>query len=244
MRQTLKTAINHLFGLAGYEIRRRIVPPSRHAWMQKLGIDTILDIGANVGQFAAEARRAFPDAYIYSFEPLSDCYRQLSRAHAHDPLFTSANIALSDVEGEVEFHRSRSSPSSSLLPMASLHKTAFPTTAAETIVKVRCRRLDGVALELRIGTHLLVKMDVQGAEDRVIRGGRETIRRADVIITETSFFELYSGQPLFREIFDTIVEEGFRYVGTSGILTSPADGLNLSEDSLFLNERIVAEVLR
>src|SRR2546421_11897610 len=38
--------------------------------------NTVLDIGASHGQFAREILRAFPDANIYSFEPIPECYEE------------------------------------------------------------------------------------------------------------------------------------------------------------------------
>ena len=49
-------------------------------FLQKAGYRTILDIGANVGQFALPAWFAFPEAQIFSFEPLPDCFRQLQHS--------------------------------------------------------------------------------------------------------------------------------------------------------------------
>jgi hypothetical protein len=46
-------------------------------WLTALNIATVLDIGAHVGGFSYTARPLFPQAQIYAFEPLPDCYAQL-----------------------------------------------------------------------------------------------------------------------------------------------------------------------
>jgi hypothetical protein len=56
-------------------------------------------------------------------------------------------------------------------------------------------------------------MDVQGFEDRVIAGGLRTLERASVLWVETSFVELYEGQPLFADIHDRLRDLGFEYRG-------------------------------
>jgi len=243
VNEQFKNTIKKAVGSLGFDIRRRTVAPGRNEWMRALNIDTVLDIGANIGQFAAQARIDFPAAHIYSFEPLPDCFRRLVSSRAGDERFTGFDVALTDVGGVVPLRRSSSSASSSLLQMADLHKQSFPATAGETIVEVKAQRLDDVARTLALGQHILLKMDVQGAEDRVIRGGADTIRRADVVLTETSFLELYEQQPLFHDIYLSLTALGFRYVGSAGYLPSPIHGLNLSEDSVFLHERTLGALM-
>ncbi len=239
MNEQIKDSIKRAVGSLGFEIRRRTEAPGRNVWMRALGIDTVLDIGANIGQFAAQARIDFPSAHIYSFEPLPDCFRRLVRSRAGDDRFTGFDVALTDISGTVDLRRSSSSASSSLLRMADLHRESFPATAGETVVTVNAQRLDDVARTLSLGQHILLKMDVQGAEDRVIRGGAGTIARADVVLTETSFLELYEKQPLFHDIYLSLTKLGFRYMGSAGYLPSPIHGVNLSEDSVFVHERLI-----
>ena len=205
-------------------------------WLTRRGIRTILDIGANVGQFAAEIHQVLPNAMIYSFEPLRDCYEQLVANMKGAGNFRAFHFALGDENWEAQMHRSEFSPSSSLLSMAELHKKAFPFTRMETRDTVPVKRLDDVAGDLTLSDHLLVKIDVQGYEDRVIAGGRNTISRADILIVETSFQSLYEGQALFANIFDALREIGFRYHGSLDQIRDPRDGRILQADSIFLRE--------
>src|SRR5258705_4321349 len=91
-------------------------------WLRAIGINTILDIGANTGQFAQRIRRVLPDAMIYSFEPLPDCFEQLKGNLASCVNFRAFNFALGDRTGELMFQRNEYSPSSSFLRMADLHR--------------------------------------------------------------------------------------------------------------------------
>ena len=63
-------------------------------WFQSLHIATVLDIGANTGQFSAMIRIVLPRAYIHAFEPLPDCYDRLKKRMAGDARFTAHNLAL------------------------------------------------------------------------------------------------------------------------------------------------------
>ena len=69
--------------LAGIDIKkyRPAVDPLK--WLEKYDIKTIIDIGAHTGQFAKEIREKLPQARIYSFEPLKDCYQKLVQKHEY-----------------------------------------------------------------------------------------------------------------------------------------------------------------
>ncbi len=157
-------------------------------WLKKLDIRTVFDVGANVGQFAGEIHAILPSAAIYSFEPLRDCYTQLVDTMKDVRSFRAFDFALGDETSQTTIHRSRFSPSSSLLAMGDVHKQAFPFTNEGWVSEsTRIRRLDVVADELNLVDNILIKIDVQGFEDRVIRGGWNTVRRAKLLIVEVSF---------------------------------------------------------
>lgn len=202
-------------------------------WLHALNITTVLDIGANIGRFATTINAVLPKAKIYSFEPLPDCFEQLQLRMANVKNFTGFNIALGEESGDLPFERNAFSPSSSFLKMNDLHKSAFPRTCHEKTVNIKVERLDSFAERIVIAEPLLVKIDVQGYEDRVLRGGEQTIRRAKLIVTETSFERLYTEQPLFDEIYHILSEWGFVYAGALGQLQHPQSGKVIQQDSIF-----------
>src|SRR5207245_5000762 len=121
-------------------------------------------------------------------------------------------------------HQNEFSGSSSMREMSELHKTTFAYAAkpvAEASVQVR--RLDDVCRDLTLEPEVLVKLDVQGYEDRVIAGAPELLPRVKVVITETSFEPLYVGQPLFDELYKRITALGFRYSVNLALGVSAAD---------------------
>jgi len=203
-------------------------------WLVNKGVKTILDIGANTGQAADTFRKIFPEAKIYSFEPLPDCYQELMDNFKDVPLFEAFNIALGDSVGEIVFNRNEYSPSSSLLPLADTHKINFPFAYEEVPQKVEIKRLDDMAAELEICTPMLIKIDVQGFEDKVIDGGLSVISKADVIIIEMSVEVLYEGQILFDGLYTKLKSMGFTYHGNYEQLCSPEDGRVLQMDSIFV----------
>jgi len=200
-----------------------------------MNIRTIIDVGANVGQSAVEFRKIFPDAKIYSFEPLHDCFVQMNANLRNVPNFKSFNLALGEEKKKLNMHRSKYSLSSSLRKMGKLHKEVFPKSAGETLETVDVDTLDNIAQELELEDNILLKIDVQGYEDKVFEGARNILGRIKVIIVETSFCELYEGQPLFSDIYELLHKQGFVYSGIScGDLLSRLDGAHLSQDSIFI----------
>lgn len=204
------------------------------------GLKTILDIGANDGSFARTTRERFPDAQIISFEPLGSAYQTLTKRMVGDSKFQAHNIALGETAGESVIHRSASDPSSSLLPMAALHKKLYPKSAEYTDEIIRVERLDDTLQATTLEKPILVKIDVQGFEGSVIKGGPETLRQADIVLVENSFTTLYEGQPLFADIHTLLKDLGFSYRGRSETHYNPGTGEPIYEDSVFIAERSIS----
>src|SRR5206468_6331662 len=118
--------------------------------------------------------------------------------------------------------------------IAPSHVQAFPFTAGGDRVAIGVTTLDAMFDEHPLCEPLLVKIDVQGVEDRVIAGGQETLRRTAVAIVEMSFETLYEGQPLFDTVYGMMKELGFSYRGNLGQLASPEDGRLLQCDAVFV----------
>jgi len=116
-----------------------------------------------------------------------------------------------------------------------LHKSAFPfaSVCKEELIKVR--RLDDIVAELKLSDNILIKIDVQGFEDKVIRGGENTIKKSKILIVETSVETLYQGQPLFNDIYSLLVGCGFSFKGAEEPLRHPRSRRILQFDSIFTN---------
>ena len=197
----------------------------------------MIKAGANEGQFAELIRDLCPRAQVYSFEPLPDVHNLLQRRFRDDPAVIPVHCGLSDQAGRVLMNRSAFTPSSSLLPMADLHRTEFPHTAEQTTVEIEVQRLDDwmTSSGLQAGPHLLIKLDVQGHEQAVIRGGTDTLRQARLAVVEVSFFELYERQPLFDDIYRQLNALGYVYRGSLEQTFSHQQDRILFADALFEN---------
>jgi FkbM family methyltransferase len=203
-------------------------------WLKEMGIKTILDIGANIGQSTTTFARVFPDANIYAFEPIPDCYQKLEAKFANNKNVFTVNVAVGEYTGELELELSNYSPSSSFLKMHDRHIKAFPHTSGNEMIKLPVNKLDLITKSFILQEPILAKIDVQGFEDKVIAGGQETLKKCGLVILETSFDILYEGQPLFHDIYILMVDMGFQYAGSVGNLLDPKTKRCLQSDSLFV----------
>ena len=60
---------------------------------------------------------------------------------------------------------------------------------------------------------ILIKIDVQGVEDRVLRGGETLFKRAKAVIIEVNTEHLYEGQAKFEDLFEILTSYGYQYGG-------------------------------
>jgi FkbM family methyltransferase len=246
MESLAEKALGRLLLLLGLKITRAgkvILGRTRHfgssgtdkfKWVREMNIKTVIDVGAHEGESALEFHKFFPDAKIYCFEPLSDCFVRLNNNTRNVTNFRSFNLALGDAKDILTMHRSEFSASSSLLKMAELHKKAFPYSSGESLETVEVDTLDNIAQELELEDNILLKIDVQGYEYKVIIGSQVILKRVKIIIIETSFQELYEGQPQFSTIYKLLHEQGFVYSGSWGELRNPLNGAPLQQDSIFI----------
>ncbi|MDE2436136.1 MAG: FkbM family methyltransferase [Sphingomonadales bacterium] len=148
-------------------------------------VDLILDVGANVGQFAQEMRGKFPRAHIISFEPLPEPFAALDAWAKADGNATAVNIGLGERDGTMPFHRHVDhSASSSMLTTHATGAALFPQMQRSELVEVSVRRLDDIlaGMGCKIDHNTLLKLDVQGFRGKGLarrRGDTAPGRRVD-----------------------------------------------------------------
>jgi FkbM family methyltransferase len=231
LRGIVGRIVNVPAGLVGLEIRQSY-PELRS--LPSYGIRTVLDIGANCGQYHRLLRPLVPGAIIHCFEPLLEPFEILRKRLKADPRARAWRVALGDSNGVSAMYKNASTPSSSFLSMTEEHMRVFPHTAHWTCEEVEVTTLDGWANSQDLEAPIFVKIDVQGYEGRVIQGGSSTIRRAELLLVEVSFVKLYACQCLLEELYDRVRELGFRCAGMSNLLCNPESGRTLQADALFI----------
>jgi FkbM family methyltransferase len=197
---------------------------------------TVLDVGANAGQFAVASAKLFPGARVHSFEPVPGCAEELRKNVSSLTNVAVYPMALGDSEGELQFNVNSHSHSSSALPLAEAHRTAFPEAKEERVIEVEVSTLDRVFEGVGLDRPVLLKLDVQGYEERVLRGGEMTLGSIDYVVMELSFEPMYEGETAFMEMARMMEERGFRFERPVGWLSSPKTGEVLQMDALFVRE--------
>lgn len=195
-------------------------------------IRTVLDVGANRGQFALVAARRWPRARVVCFEPLPEARRVLAAVVDRIPGAEIRDVALSDRCGDVDLHVARADDSSSLLPITERQAAMFPGTDEIGVLRVRSARLDDELSPDALAAPVLLKIDVQGGELGVLRGGGEVLARVDVVLVECSFVELYAGQPLAHELIGFLASRGLVLSG-AGLPTTDGGGRVVQQDLVF-----------
>lgn len=203
----------------------------------KQGVEprTVVDVGANVGQFAVATAKLLPAARVHSFEPVPDCADEL-RDNVSGLDVAVYPMALGENAGTLEFYVNSSSPSSSALPLAKSHREAFPEAQEESTIEVEVSTLDWVFEDIDLERPLLIKLDVQGFEAHVLRGAEETLKRADYLLLEVSFRPMYEGELTFMGMARMMEGYGFRFERPVGWLSDPQTGEILQMDALFARE--------
>ncbi len=239
----LARVINYFLSLFGIHLTRNITLKYRiergdYKWLQERNIATVLDIGANTGQFAEMIHQILPIATIHSFEPLPEQFIGLQGLTKKIQLLQCYQFAVGSENTEMEINANEFSASSSLLPMTELHTSSFPYTKNSTLQKISLRTLDSFFDEIKPTKKTLLKIDVQGFEMEVLKGADKILDLVDVVIVETSFKELYKDQPLFPDIYNYLMKKQFIYNGNFEQIHSASNGEVLQADAIFIRKSL------
>jgi len=203
--------------------------------MQRLDVDTVIDVGANVGQYAQCSRRDGYAGRLISIEPLEDAFRLLAKRAAKDPYWNTINVALADAPGKRPFHIAGNSVSSSLLPMSTRLVQAEPASRTQATCEVATTTLDRLLEDIHEpGRKLWIKMDAQGAEAMILRGCERTLTRTAAFELEMSLVELYSGETPFLPMIQTMAAWGYDLATIDNGFTESASGRTLQVDGIFV----------
>ena len=200
-------------------------------------INLILDIGANVGQFVRSVRRTGYKERILSFEPQSSAHAKLVSLARTDPKWTIANrTALGDAPGVVAMHTAANSLSSSILPMLPSHSVAAPDSRYVGTETTQVNRLDDL-VSLTAQDRVLLKIDVQGYEKRVLDGAPRILANCRALIVEMSLLPLYESQILAQQLWEFLDKAGFEVWSFEPEFRSPDSGRLLQMDGYFVRRR-------
>jgi FkbM family methyltransferase len=198
------------------------------------GIDTVLDVGANEGQFATELRANGFQGVIYSFEPTRKAFDTLVQKSASDTKWYTINCGLGRTDRSLNIDLATDSQLTSIL--APLRPHSF--SGQETI---RLRRLDGWLNESNVNlTNACLKLDVQGYEREVLQGVVDLLPKFGAVITELALAKSYEGQPHLEDLASFLRDQGFDLWITRRGTWTPYGNREMECDGLFRNRAMTS----
>jgi FkbM family methyltransferase len=207
---------------------RSILPLPRHS--------VVVDVGANTGDYSLALSRLAPDIDVYAFEPHPVTYNTLKR-HA-SPQVHCYNAALGDSVGAIELYDYKDSTGSS-------HASLFRDVIEKIHRKpsrsypVQVTTLDSVIKENAIKRVGLLKIDTEGNELAVLRGGAESIAAGMIDVIQLEFNEMHvTSRTFFRDIWDALPTYRLYRLLPHGLLPIPEYTALFCE--LFAYQNIVA----
>ena len=236
------SVLGYILRNPGYaEVRRRggardLYRLLNKPWLKRQSIGTVLDVGANEGQFIKPARVLFPKASILAFEPNPRLIQSLQDLL---PSGTGAvcQIACGREAGTMPLHLMKFSPASSLLRPTSLRIPDFPAAETEETIEVKVSRLDFVVRGHPLARKpYLLKIDVQGFELQVLQGAVDILPDVSAIVCEVNAVSFYEGQAAFEDIYGFVRQHNFKLVDIGEPIRNSNTGEVLYFDVAFLNK--------
>jgi len=242
MKKLIKTIARSL----GFELRRySAVASSGHGpereslegsleQCRALGFQpaTVLDVGAAIGTFTRTCYEIFPQARYLLVEPLEEYLPSLRQVQADIPQATYTIAAAASGDGTLPLNVHEDLVGSSLYKE---EEEGTNVNGAER--KVPSVTLDRLVSDRRLPAPFLIKVDVQGAELDVLRGGSIALEGAEYVLLEVSLFQFFKDGPLFCEVVDFMQSKGFVPYDMFGMQYRPLDRALSQVDIVFVKER-------
>lgn len=206
------------------------------------GITVVLDVGANIGQYARRLRQGGYSGRIVSFEPLSAAHAALSRTAADDPLWTVApRLALGDSDRPVRLNISAESDMSSVLDFTREMADLLDSSAYVGSEVASQARLEAVfAKHAGPDDRVLLKIDTQGYERRVIEGARGVLKRIALVQLELSIVPVYRDETPWLEMVHLLEGLGYEPVLFLPGYFNRRTARLLSMDGVFARNELIA----
>jgi FkbM family methyltransferase len=195
--------------------------------MKRLGFDpgVAIDVGAYVGDWTHSFKQIFPESHILMIEPQAAKAAVLAKVKSELPDVDLRMVLLgAREEASVGFRESETA--SSVLAETS---NSRPPTA-----HIPMTTLDAVTANSLFARPNFIKIDVQGYELEVLRGGERTLESAEAVLMELNLLRLHEGAPLFHESAEFMGNHGFQVYDICSLIRRPYDGAVWQSDVMFI----------
>lgn len=201
--------------------------------LNELGVCTLWDVGAHVGQYARALRDHGYTGRIVSLEPGNDAHARLQRTARDDDRWTVFRIAAGNADEELKLNISANGQSSSILPMLTRHIDAAPNSGYVATETVAVRQLDDMAGELLLPAPCALKLDVQGYELTALGGATRLLKDCVLVEIELTLLPLYKDGADWLQVIESLSQHGFRLCDLERVYYDRGSGDLLQMDGLF-----------
>lgn len=235
VKQMTKAALRKM----GYELRGFNPNSSKMAQLiyslNHFDIDLVLDVGANIGQFALGIRQNGFKHQIISFEPLTSAHELLSLAAANAHKWeVYERCAIGDWDGKAQINIAANSVSSSILPMMQTHSNAAPYSSYIGQESVLVKTIDSILpIYFKTFNSIFLKIDAQGFESQILKGSLGSLPKIKGLLLEMSLISLYEGQELWEDILLRMKSAGFVLWAIQPGFTDGKNGRTYQVDGIF-----------
>lgn len=225
----------------GYEVESYNIHTSEDVLiktiLQNFNIRTILDVGANEGQFSHKLIELGFDGKIFSFEPIASVFQMLQKNASPFPNWTPVHMGVGRQPGEHVINVSENLASSSLLSVNSASVLVDPTTRTARQESINVTTIDTfMRANGPLEEELLLKLDIQGYELEALNGALENLSRFKLIQAELSFTKVYEGAPLYKEVIAFLESYGFEIFTFIPAFIDSKTGRMLQADGIFIQK--------
>jgi FkbM family methyltransferase len=237
----MKNILNRILRVKGiqlkeypdYYLRRRM------RIVNYYNIDTLFDIGANIGSYSIKMRELGYRNKIISFEPLKSAFEELKNASFKDNNWIVNNYAIGNKDINGVINVAGNSYSSSILNMLPMHLNSAPKSKYIAQEEIEIKKLDSIFNSFcNKEDRVMIKIDTQGYEKNVIDGANETLSNIKIIQLEMSLVPLYENEMLFIDMINFLDKKGFRLFSLEDGdgFSDPTTGQLLQIDGIFVKK--------
>jgi FkbM family methyltransferase len=223
-------------------------PVDRRCWEDQIAllhgrnVEVVFDIGANVGDIAAQYREMYPNSRLFCFEPQETHFLSLTNRFQGDPHISFHRAAIGTVPGKARLHLTASRDSSSLLGVAPerLPPVYRKSLAVEAEQEVEVIALDKFAKQHNLDRIDICKMDIQGGEYAALEGARELLSAARIplLYLEVCFIPLYMNHPLLGDIAKYLARYDYTLHFLYNMVINGQTGKLLWSDAIFVSPEL------
>lgn len=219
-----------------FECQRKLLGP--------LPDPVIFDGGAFVGDTALQYKALFPDSHLTCFEPFPDSFQKLQARTSHLSRVTLVNAALADTAGHARLNINTDLSSNSLFGRPRDAKAYYdPASVNVKQEEVELITLDAYCAARKIARVDILKLDTEGAELKVLKGGESLLKQRAIgmVYAEVMFIPHYEGGVLFYELCAYLASWGYSLFNVYELKRAP-DGQLRWGNAIFLNSDLRARL--